>query len=167
MSIGIFKLKTIPLSQGKVTLVDDEDYEMLTRHRWHVLPTHAGNYYAAASVRKNSKINTIYMHKLILNIPENVQVDHINRDGLDNRRINLRTAIGNQNNMNRGKQIQPATSKFKGVNFDHGRWRARIGINKKRIQLGYFSSETEAARKYDEAAKRLFGSYAKLNLSSE
>ncbi|MBV8278501.1 MAG: HNH endonuclease [Verrucomicrobia bacterium] len=105
------------------------------------------------------------MHRLIVNAPPGVQVDHVNGDGLDNRRANLRLASATQNAHNR-KIRRDNTSGFKGVRFDQSsqRWDARITFQGKRYYLGLFVTAELAARTYDQAARRLFGDFARTNL---
>lgn len=110
-------------------------------------------------VRINNKNKRI--HRLILNAKLPLQVDHINGNGLDNRRKNLRLVTSQQNNFNR----RPVNSKYKGVAF-HKRcnlWEAKICINQKRMCLGFFKTAQEAARAYNLKAKELFGEFAYLN----
>ena len=148
--------KEIQLTRGKVAIVDDEDFEWLSRISWHVKPDLHTSY---AAWEQNGK--SILMHHLLATKP----VDHINGNGLDNQRCNLRSATRQQNQMNRGKH-QKATSKFKGVFWSKRakKWHASIRLNKKGIHLGYFISEVEAAKAYNRAAKELFGEFARPNL---
>ena len=97
--------------------------------------------------------------------PRGLLVDHRNGDGLDNRRDNLRLATHSENMMNRPKIKSPTTSRFVGVYFDKARrlWVARIHLNGKCIWLGRFATEIEAAKAYDEAAKKYHGEFARLN----
>ena len=155
-------VREIPLTQGKVALVDDEDYEWLSKYKWRANKKSNG-YYATTLEKNNHKC--IKMHRLILNPKNTEEVDHINRDGLDNRRCNIRVVTHAQNMMNCIKH--PGTSsKYKGVTWrkDNNLWRVLITINKKTISLGQFKNEIDAARTYDEAAKNLFGEYARVNL---
>lgn len=152
-------MKEIPLTQGLVALVDDDDYEWLMRRRWHAnrnRPT--AKFYAQSVINKK---NTI-MHRLILGARKGEQVDHINGDGLDNRRTNLRICNGSQNQHNRKLQINNKSG-YKGVYFNKRKWTARIVVNNKKIYLGRFTDPTEAARAYDEAAKKLHGEFARTN----
>ena len=105
------------------------------------------------------------MHREVANTPDGLVCDHINGDSLDNRKANLRSATHLQNCWNARKSPQSAYSKYKGVTFDKMRqkWNAQICVNGKRIFLGTFKDETEAAKAYDSAAKRHFGEFAALN----
>lgn len=159
-------MKTIPLTQNKHALVDDEDFERVNQYRWC-----AHHYYygwrAVRSIRKsNGKQTSQYMHRFIMDTPKELQTDHENHNGLDNQKHNLRNCTQSQNNMNRKIQQQRKTiSRFKGVVW-HKRtkkWEARIGLNGKLIHIGYHTNEIEAAKAYDEKAKELFAEFAYLN----
>lgn len=121
-------------------------------------------------VRINGNKSRVWMHRLILEkrigyLAKNKLTDHINGKILDNRNCNLRIASSAENNRNRIKR-QGCSSKYKGVSWDDitKKWRAIIVYNYKRICLGRFISETDAAKAYDNAAKQLHGEYAYLNL---
>jgi len=150
--------KEIPLTQGKTALVDDEDYLLVSPFKWSAAQRRT--WYA---VRIDHK-KMIYLHRFLLGIPSEFQCDHINGDGLDNRRCNLRIATNAQNQWNRHKR-QIHSSSFRGVTWDknRNRWIVYITANKKTHYLGRYINETDAAKAYDEAAKRLFGEYANLN----
>lgn len=151
--------KRIPLhgkyGSGKYALVDDEDYERLLQYKWR---GHATGYARCSVYDKQKKtIQTILMHRLILDTPVGFHTDHRNGDRLDNRRCNLRIATEQQNSANskpRGK-----TSIFKGVRFHKGLWQAQICTN----YLGVFDTQCAAAQAYNEAAIKLFGEFAWLN----
>lgn len=152
-------MKKIKLTQGKYALVDDEDYEILNKYKWHLERD-----YAVRSTY-NKVRGRIRMHRQILNINKNLEVDHINRNGLDNRRINLRACTRSQNNRNVGKHKD--NKYYKGIYKRKDRitnvWRAHITYNYKQVNLGCFSSKINAARAYDCAAIKLFGKFANLN----
>jgi hypothetical protein len=153
-------MKKIKLTQGKITLVDDEDFELLSKHRW--CATKIGNnFYAVRCARNNERV---YMHHIITGKPlPGFLIDHINHDGLDNQKRNLRLCSKTQNGMN----IKPKVNKLKGITKinEHRRkpWRAQIVVNKKHINLGNFGNEIDAAFAYDAAAKKYFGEFAALN----
>jgi hypothetical protein len=152
--------KSITLTRGKVALVDDADYEWLNQWKWRAIKN-GGNWYAVR--RQDGKI--IFMHRLVIDAPDGVTVDHRNGDGLHNWRANLRLCTQTQNSRNR-KKSKLASGLFKGVTFEQGRYyRARIKVDRKTINLGYFLSAVQAARAYDEAAKKYFGEFARLNFN--
>lgn len=146
-------MKKIPLTQGKVALVDDEDFEELSKYKWHAHKQCGGTFYAGRNQKlANGKYRYIHMHKEIMNTPDDMHTDHINHNGLDNRRENLRVCTSSQNMMNRLKHSNN-TSGFKGVSF-HSRdkkWQAGIRLNTKRIHLGYFTDKLSAIMAYREA----------------
>jgi len=153
-------MKEIPLTQGKFALVDKEDYEYLCQWKWYACKDH-NTFYAQASIYKNGKPTTIGMHRLILDAK---QIDHKDGNGLNNQKENLRPCNGHQNQANR--RPTKGTSKYKGVywNKQCNKWKSRIQFNGKRIHLGLFDSEIEAAKAYDKAAKLHFGEFARFNL---
>jgi len=150
-------MKEIQLTKGKVTIVDDADFEWLNIHKWHI--TSSG--YAARRVWPEDKI--LLMHRSIMDTPKGMDTDHKNHDTLDNRRENLRVCSRSENNLNRGPQPHN-TSGFKGVSWskEKNKWRAYS----KGIHLGYFIDKNDAAMAYDKKAKELFGEFAKLNFSN-
>lgn len=149
----------IPLTQGRVALVDAEDYDQLMKYNWHV-----SSGYAKRSEVRNGKIVVIPMQRQIMGEPENMLVDHINHDKLDNRRCNLRVATRTQNLRNRAKWILK-TSKYKGVDYYKRikRWRARIEVNGKNVHIGSYRTQEEAALAYNNAALIHHGEFAGLN----
>ena len=158
--------KLVYLSQGRVTVVDDADYALVMSY----CPWYYSNGYALHSsyigmVNGRPKRRAIRMHWLILPPKDGVEPDHKDGDGLNNQRANLRYATREQQMANR----KPWTtrkgkhSRYKGVSKWGRRWRALINVDKKRTHLGMFSTQEEAARAYNEAAKRLLGEYAWLN----
>lgn len=165
-------MKEIPLTQGYKAIVDDEDYERVAQHKWHVKVSRLNICYAARTIpkfRTGTKNKTVRMHRFIMNCPENLQVDHINHNGLDNRKSNLRLCSALQNQMNssaKGLKLAPSSSRFKGVAKFKGcnnPWGAHIKTGGKLIRIGWFKEEAQAAMAYNEAAKKYFGEFACLN----
>ena len=151
-------MKEIKLVNNKgIVLVDDKDYETLSHHKWYLLNS-KNKKYAITSIDSLTKL----MHRIIMKEPKDLQIDHIDGNGLNNKKENLRIVTSSQNNMNRSK-FKNSISKFKGVQFENNKWRSRIRLNKKLYHLGMFENEIDAAKAYNKAAKKLFGEYAKLN----
>lgn len=152
-------MKEIPLTQGKVALVDDADFEHLSKFKWCAVEDNR-TWYARTFVLQRP----ISMHRVLL--PGIKLIDHEDGNGLNNQRHNLRPCLGYQNQGNRKKQLKKTSSKFKGVHWNkHAkRWRTQIKHEGKQIYLGYFSTEEDAARRYNQAAIEKFGNFAKINI---
>lgn len=159
-------MKEIPLTRGKVALVDDEDYERVNVFKWQAAPSQSGIWYAVRTVTVDGRRAPCRMHRFIMGVPVGVLVDHRNRDGLDCQRRNLRVATGSQNGINSPKR-KCNSSGFKGVRFypRSSRWDARIGYQGRKIHIGYFDTPEQAARAYDQKAAELFGEFAYLNFA--
>jgi len=161
-------MKEIPLSQGRVALVDDEDYEELIKYNWHAY-RHRNTYYAIRNVELYPGARTtVKMHRQIMRALPGEIIDHKNGNGLDCCRNNLRIASSSQNSAN--KRIKAGSkSQYKGVSWhkQHGKWYACICRNYKQIFIGLFKDELEAAKAYDRKAIELFGEYAKTNFPLE
>jgi len=157
-------VKEIPLTQGKVALVDDEDYERLNQWKWSAA-RYEDIWYAARTECKKGKQIHYSMHREIMHTPKGMMTDHNNHNGLDNQRYNLRTCTNTENNRNQQKQRKACSSCFKGVYLHtiNKNWVARIKINRITSHIGCFPSEIQAALAYDEKAKELFGAFAHTN----
>lgn len=155
-------MRLIPLTQGKVAKVDDEDYDYLNQWKWYAHKC-GKRYYAT---RKERKDILLRMHRVLLNMPQAMQIDHIDGDSLNNQKLNLRVCTQAENLRNK-ENTRGGTSIFKGVSMAgrHKKWRSQIKLNSKTLHLGYFNSESEAAKIYDIAAKKYHGDFAKLNFS--
>ena len=162
-------MREIALTKGYVTIVDDEDYERLIKHKWYV---HKNRYtfYAARHLVIDGKYPLVRMHREIMGLRYNdgQQIDHINRNGLDNRKCNLRIATPTINALNR-KMRTDNTSGYRGVSWHKriGKWFAHVISNKKQIHCGYFSDPISAALAYDIAARKYYGRNAVLNFPEE
>ena len=160
-------MKKIKLTQGKFALVDDEDFELVNKRTWCTAKSGQTFYAISRTPTKNLQRNTIRMHREILGlkIHDKTIVDHINNDGLDNRRLNIRVVTSAQNCQNR-KKASGCSSRFKGVTKAkrcNRQWMAYIYIKRKNNPLGYFFDEKDAARAYNAKAKELWGEFAYLN----
>ena len=150
-------MKEIILTQGLVTLIDDEDFELIYQYKWHTYKDHGYNRYYACS-----KIGTkyTYMHRFIMGAEKGQFVDHKDGNGLNNQKENLRICTGAQNMANR--QLYKG---YKGVYWEprRNKWRAAIGYEGRLLHIGYYLDEEEAAKAYDKKASFLYGSFAYLN----
>jgi len=163
-------VKEIPLTRGMVARVDDEDYERLVRHRWHLADT-GTRFYVARYCRVGEKRgrSKLWMHREVIGAPAGLFVDHIDGDGLNNQKANLRLCTYSQNNRNKVKTR--ARRRFRGIrpvkDSKHGRWRADITINGKTRYLGTFATDVEAARAYDRVLIEVGGEFARPNFPDE
>lgn len=162
----------ILVAGGYVVLVDDEDIKKVEGYTWHVERHGRGaseRLYVRCTLgkRPDGKRGHVYLHRLIADAQPDKNVDHINHNGLDNRRDNLRVCSHKQNHYNLRKRSGETASAYKGVSRTRGgRWRAYIAPGGKQKHLGIYDSEEDAARAYDRAARDLYGEYALLNFPS-
>lgn len=153
----------IKLTDGTLTLVDRDVAADLGRVTW--WHWRKGRYsYGVRVVTIKGRKYSFKLHRVVIDAPPGMMVDHINGDGLDNRRANLRLVSMSQNQMNR-RTLDGCSSRFKGVSWvpAMGRWRAKVGS--KATHLGYFDDQEDAARAYDAAARQLYGEHARTNLA--
>ena len=155
--------REIPITQGKVAVVNSEDYESLAAFKWYAMWSEdAQTFYACRKTSRTlGKMRSILMHRQILGSLPGVEVDHRDGDGLNNRRNNIRLASSSQNRCNR-KAPSTNTSGFKGVSFHKSamKWRATICLAGKSKHIGAFDTPEAASAAYIEAAKRLHGEFA-------
>ena len=160
-----YAFRRIPLTQGRLAIVDPADYADLSRYKWRLRKTKGKNVlYAERSIRRpDGKYTRLLMHRQLIEPPAGYVIDHINGNGLDNRRANLRPATAAQNAWN-AKKRNPRSG-YKGVWLagDKNLWRAAIVCDGQRRHLGYFKDKREAAKAYDEAAIIFHGDFAVLN----
>ena len=158
-------MKEIKLTQGQVALVDDEDFEKVNQFKWHATKSNRCNsLYALCFISTNKP--RLRMHRLIMNVTDNnVFVDHINRNGLDNRKSNLRLCSNAQNQINKTKH-KNNTSGYKGVFYSkqHKKFRANIGYKGRKIFIGLFDTAIEAAKAYDNKSNELYGIFSCNNI---
>lgn len=149
----------IQLTKGLEAIVDDNDIELVNKYKWHSKFS-KGNYYA--STRVGNEI--VFLHNLLIGKKEGMEVDHINQNGLDNTRGNLRHATKSQNRANVALRADNRSG-YKGVSQlrNTSKWRAYIQCNKKWKELGRFNTPQEAALAYNNAATEMFGEFAWLN----
>lgn len=165
-------MKEIKLSLGKVAIVDDEDFEMLNRFKWHACKSKQTFYAERFEYGNGSRIR-IKMHRLLTGAKKNELVDHKDHNGLNNQKSNLRVCDYSQNNANKAAY---GVSKYRGVSLKivtyrsksgelktYNYWKAEIFSDDKVRFLGYFKSEIEAARRYNEEAKKVHCEFANLN----
>lgn len=157
--------RLIPLTQGFFAIVDAEDWPTLSVFRWHALRyDNSHTFYAARTVGPPNRRRKLWMHHAVMDVPNGATVDHIDRNGLNNRRSNLRVATRGQQMMNR--PLSPSNSSgYRGVFWlpRASRWYAAIYAEHRRHHLGSFTTREEAAHAYDVAALRLHGQFAQLN----
>lgn len=160
-------MKKIPLTQGKFTMVDDEDFERVSEHKWCASKRYGKKYYAVRGLTIEGYQTSMSIHRLIMNAKKGQEVDHIDGDGLNNRRSNLRFCTKAQNQMNRAVSI--GSSVYKGVYLStkKDKWRACVRFNRKVTHLGYFATQKAAALAYDEKARELFGDFARPNFQEQ
>ena len=152
------KCVRIHLAGNHVALVDKLDAEEISWLHW--VPRESAGRSFYAQTRLNGR--RVMMHRMIMDAPSGVEIDHINGNGLDNRRDNLRYASRGENSRNKSPSTRN-TSGFLGVHRSQGKWRAQIQIDGRQVCIGRFDSPEEAARERDKAAIRLHGEFAWLN----
>ncbi len=165
------EIRYIPLTHGLYAIVDAEDYEALSKYKWHArLDKRSKNVYAARAdyYRENGKrcCRMIQMHREIMKTPDGMVVDHINGNGINNRRCNMRNCTQFENTHN-ARPRTDGKSRFIGVVPYKGKWLARVSTQGRRHQVGTFDDEVEAAKARDRKAVELFGQFARLNFPQD
>ena len=150
----------IPLTQGMVALIDDEDFGQVSQFKWCASKRINGRFYA----RRKANHKFIYLHRFLMDAPHDMEVDHIDGDGLNCQRYNMRQAT-HANNLKNRRRHSNNTSGSKGVSFkvSAGKYISGILANGVHHYLGLYSDPVEAARAYDAAARKLHGDFATLN----
>lgn len=166
-------VREIPLTRGKVALVDDEDYERVSQYSWRYIETGKMKkpYVYCPALKQETRFGTLrsmMLHSFIVGPKVGQYIDHKDGNGLNNTRDNLRACTQSQNLANSFKH-RVGTSRFKGVRLrkDNNKYSAQIVINSQYIHLGFFTDEIAAAKAYDEAALNHFGEFARLNFPQE
>jgi len=152
----------LKLTQGKHAVVDIADYPVVSGYRWHAIKM-PRRYYASTHIRTNDgKQTLLQIHRLLL--PDAAEVDHIDHDGLNNTRGNIRACTHAQNHMNQRKS-ENCTSQYKGVCRHKAtqKWQSQITLNRVPVYIGRFATELDAAHAYDASARKHFGEFACLN----
>ena len=155
-------MKTISLTRGYVTIVDDDDYDFLMQWKWYAHHRRQGKFYASRSDYVGyRKTVVVSMHRVINKTPDGAFTDHRNGDSLDNRKFNLRNSDSRGNAMNKSPWVAATSSQFKGVSWDKksAKWRAYIKVNYRNIHLGFFEEELAALAAYEARAALEFGEY--------
>lgn len=160
---------TVPLTQGKVAIIDAEDWLRVSQHRWHAVRDGDYDWYARTKTVKPDGRRAVYgLHQFVLGLPPGTMVDHIDGDGLNNTRANLREATAAQNKAN-SQRYRTNTSGYKGVakRTGYDRWQASVRCRGQRYFLGWHATPEAAARAYDRKARELFGPFAHCNFPEE
>jgi hypothetical protein len=158
------------MTQPRYAKVDSADYYRLKKYEWVAQKIgrrcYARRYMAGG---KESRGTIVYLHQEIIDVPKGMVIDHINHDGMDDRSANLRAATLAQNMRNRKKISRSCSSKYKGIHWfkRYRKWSASIRYENKRIFLGYFENEIDAAKAYDAAALKYHKEFAVLNFPDE
>ncbi|MGB2808581.1 MAG: hypothetical protein WBC22_12630 [Sedimentisphaerales bacterium] len=162
-----YPFRRIPLTQGKYAIVDPEDYDRISKHKWHLIRSPRSDYATRCVTIGYRRQKQISMHRVIMNARPGQCIDHIDHNGLHNRKANLRLASMAQNSWNKRKQRGKHSSRFKGVSWfaREKKWQARIQANGRKIFLGSFTREIDAAKAYDTAAGKYHGQFALLNFA--
>ena len=163
-----YSFRKIFLGEGQFTILDALDYYRYSSFKW-TMGGQGTTVYAVRSTKIGAKITTRRLHREIMNAPKGLLVDHANGDTLDNRRANLRLATHFQNTCNRRKTKSNTSSRFVGLYLEKNsnRWVTHIWHHGKKIYLGRFKSEIDAARAYDKAALEYHKEFARLNFPQD
>ncbi len=157
-------MKKISLSQGKNAIVDDEDFDYLNQWKWYAREDYQA-FYASRNLRMgNGKRKTISIHNILMGKKRGKVIDHINNNGLDNRKENLRFCTNRENTWNQRKKYGQS-SRFKGVSWSSLKklWIVQITLNGKVIKLAECKNERKAGKIYDTYATKMFGKFALIN----
>jgi hypothetical protein len=164
-----YSYRRIYLGEGEWTIVDPKEYYLLGNFKWY-LSGNGKKFYAIRNIKtgpRQTKIVTL--HREIMKAAKGILVDHKDGNSLDNRRANLRVATHSQNMCNKRVNKNGCTSKFRGVcwNKRERKWETKLSYQRKKLFHGRYDTEVEAAKAYDEAAKKYHGEFARLNFPEE
>lgn len=151
----------LPIHGGLFALVDDEDFERLSKFKWH-LSHRKGWVYVVRSNRIGAITYKPYLHREVMGAVKGQQIDHRDRNPFNNQKCNLRFSNQSQNMMNRTRSLK-SKNKFRGVSPSHGKWFARVKVRGKTVCSKCFDREEDAAKAYDNMARDLHGDFAVLN----
>ena len=163
-------MREILVTGGEITLVDDEDYPMLSKYGWFKQRSRCGDgkIYVGTSVKLGPKNwKSVTMHRMILGVEPRVPVDHIDGDPFNNQRSNLRVVTHGLNRANSLKKKGRWRYKGAYLKTKESKWEGQIRVNKNLISLGLFPDEESAARAYDDAARKYFGEHARVNFPNQ
>jgi len=164
-----YTFRRIYLGDGEFTILDPKDYYLYSRFKWSVAG-HDGKFYAVRGIKTGrKKMKLERLHRIIINAPDGLFVDHKNGNSLDNRRDNLRLATSSQNHCNKIIDKSKSSSQYRGVIFrkKSGRYIAQITYKETNHYLGSFDNEIDAAKAYDAAARKHHGDFARLNFPQD
>lgn len=155
------KIKKIPLTQGKYAIINEEDFDLVSKYKWHFF----ARKYAGRDYIENGKKKKMSMHRLITNFPIGCEIDHINGNGLDNRRSNLRISTHKENICNRAFLNKNNTTGYRGVTWskEKNKYAAQITVDYRHKCLGYFDRAIDAAKMVNGALVKYHKNFACLN----